>query len=86
MVTQGFLLLCLATQVLSLTTSHLSLGSSALTGADGSALLMFIIIGVVAIIVIGVVIYCIFKQPSYRDAYTRGGEYMPGQGQGGTAY
>ena len=74
------LLLCI--QTLSLRMTHLaSTGGSAMTAADGSALIAFICIGVVAAILICIILYCLFKQdPYHQDAYARGGEYRQNQG------
>ena len=73
------LLLC--AQVLSLRVTHYNstTGGSAMTQADGSALIAFICIGVAALILICVIIYCLFKQdPYHQDSYARGGEYRQG--------
>ena len=70
------LLLC--AQVLSLRVTHYNstVGGSAMTQADGSALITFICIGVAAVILIFVILYFLFRQdPYHQDSYARGGEY-----------
>ena len=65
----------LVLQALSLQVSHFNTGSSSMRAADGSSLLWFIIIGVVAFIVITVIICCLFRQnPEYRDSYVQEGQ------------
>lgn len=62
------------------TAGNSTVGASALTAADESALITFICIGVVAIIVICILIWWLFKKdPSHyhESAYARGGEDRP---------
>ena len=70
------LALLLLSQALCLRVTHYNTGSSAMTAADGSSLMWFIIIGVGAFIVIFVIIFCLFRQnPEYRDSYIQEGQY-----------
>lgn len=74
--------LLLSAQALALQVSHYqSTGGSAMQQADQSALIAFICIFVGIILIIGIILYCLFKKdPYHQDAYARGGEYRENDG------